>query len=161
MRLAIILTWSLLAIPTGSLRAQYASAGDTIKLSLAEGPLRVIEGTLTGISADSIFVSRDRQTGVRLARVAVRTVYVRREAGDLGGAGGWSGMSFGFLIGTVGGAIAAGPRLVGRMLGAAGGAVVGTIIGATAGEAIGSHEHMYRWVAIPWPSTPVPESSPR
>ena len=156
MRLALIVPALFLAIPARPAHAQYVNVGDTIRIVLEANPLRSIDGTLVGVNADSIFIARSHQVEMRLARDAVKTLYVSRDGGDAGTEGGWTGMPIGFLAGGVGGAIVAGPRLVGRMLGAVGGAVVGAVVGAVTGDAIGSHHRYNVWVAIPWPSTPLP-----
>ncbi|HET9003979.1 MAG TPA: hypothetical protein VFN39_08255 [Gemmatimonadaceae bacterium] len=157
MRLSLIVGALLLLVPTRALRAQYADIGDTIRIVLAGDPIRITEGNLAGVNQDSIFITRAKQPSLRLARGAVKGLFVSRDGGDLGVGGGWAGTSLGFIVGGVGGAAVAGPRIVGRMLGAVGGAVLGMFIGATAGEAIGSHQHYRVWVAIPWPSTPLAE----
>lgn len=161
MRYALIVSALLFAAPTRPLLAQYVDIGDTIRIVLEANPLRSIDGKLVGVSADSIFIARSHQSEMRLTRGAVKALYVSRDGGDSGEMGGWSGMSFGFIIGGVGGAILAGPRILGRMLGAVGGAVVGAVAGAVAGDAIGSRQRYNVWVAIPWPSTPLPEPVPR
>ena len=155
MRLALIVPALLFAIPTRSALAQYVSIGDPIQIELMERPTRWIEGTLAGVTEDSIFVSRQNQSEVRLARGEVKTLYVSREHGDMGEAGAIVGMPAGILLGGIGGALLAGPRVVGRVLGAALGAVVGGGIGLIAGGEIGSHSRTRSWVAIPWPSTPI------
>lgn len=139
--------------------AQYAGIGDTIRVALAGTPMRTIDGKLSGVSQDSVFIARSHQPELRLARAEVEGLFVSRDGGDYGVGGGWSGMSFGFFLGGAGGAAVAGPRILGRFLGAVGGAVIGASVGAIAGEAIGSHQRYKTWVAIPWPATPLPEST--
>ena len=157
MRLSLIVPALLLIIPARAVHGQYADLGDTIRIALAAEPVRIIDGKLAGVSEDSIFITRSKQPSLRLARGEVKGLFVSRDGGDAGVEGGWAGTSLGFIIGGVGGAVLAGPRILGRMLGAVGGAVLGTLIGATTGEAIGSHQHYQIWVAIPWPTTPLAE----
>ena len=161
MRLALVLPALLLSIPTRPLLAQYMSIGDPIQIELAERPTTFITGTLAGVTEDSIFVARSQLSDVRLARGEVKTLYVAREHGDMGEAGAIIGMPAGILLGGIGGALLAGPRIVGRVLGGAVGAFVGGGLGLIAGGEIGSREHGQSWVAIPWPSTPIEESPPR
>jgi hypothetical protein len=161
MRLALIVLALLLSASPRSAIAQYVAIGDTIQIDLAEHPVRVIEGRLAGVTEDSIFISLSDRPGLRQARATVRTLHVLRQRHGDNVAGGWVGMPLGFVFGGVGGFAAAGPHFLGRVLGGVGGAVVGAVIGAVVGDAIANPHQHWTWVAIPWPSQPLPEATPR
>ena len=161
MRRLLIISALLLFVSARSAIAQNVSIGDTIQIVMVERPLLVFEGRLAGVTEDSIFISLSDQPDVRRARGTVRTVYVLRRGDGDNVTGGWVGMPLGFFLGGVGGFAAAGPHLLGRVLGGIGGAVVGVFIGAAAGDAIANPHHPWKWVAVPWPSQPLPEAAPR
>lgn len=162
MRLALIFPTVLLVLHTRSALAQDTVSIDSpVMVVLWGARVRAIEGTLTNITDDSIFIARPRQRDVSLARGAVKKLYVSQEEGDMGAAGAVVGLDAGVLVGGVGGALLAGPRAFGRVVGALVGAVAGGMIGLTQGAEIGSRHRSQRWVEVPWPSTPTALSAPR
>src|SRR5512143_218928 len=110
MRLATILMPLLLALPVRSVLAQFAvTVGEPIAVELTAPRVRTIDGTLTGITDDSIFVARRHRRDVRPAGGAVKKLYVSRKDGDMATAGALVGLQAGVLIGGAGGMLVAGP----------------------------------------------------
>lgn len=161
MRLAAKLFPLLLALPARSALAQLeVTVGEPIEAVLAAPGARAVEGTLTGISDDSIFIARRHRRDVRLARGAVKTLYVSRTDGDNGTSGALVGLQAGILVGGAGGVLVAGPHIVGRMLGGLGGAVAGGMIGLIYGDQIGSQQKRWTWIEARWPVTSAAPSAP-
>lgn len=162
MRLAAILSPLLLALPVRSALAQLeVTVGEPIAVLLTAPGAQAIEGRLTEITDDSIFIARRHRRDVRLARGAVKQLYVSRSDGDNGALGAMVGLEAGILVGGAGGVLVAGPRLVGRMLGGLGGAVAGAMIGLIYGEEIGSHQERKTWIETRWPVAPSTPPAPR
>ena len=153
MRISTLLVAVLALVPAASASAQEIVVGAPVRVELASPRGGRIDGTLTAITDDSIFIARRLRRDVRLARGEVRKVYTgfHNSEEQAAFAGILVGAPTGMLVGATLGAViptgGSGRRLIGGVVGAAGGLVVGAILGGI----VGPHHRMIIWTEAPWP----------
>ena len=154
MRFVLVVATLLVAVSGRAASAQDLFIGDPVMVEFSGERLRRLDGTLTAITADSIFVERHHRRDLRIARGEVRKLYVARNDGDMSLAGALLGIPTGVVVGGFGGAALGGRHVAGQVLGATVGAFAGGIIGLLAGDAIGSRDKLVTWIEAPWTTEP-------